>query len=90
MIEGLTNIAKNFVASTATRTGTKLTICWLIFCGILMAWMIIGVPILSIWYPQLANFFTNISTIITSLVASCSVVFAANETRKTFENINKD
>jgi len=86
MLEGLINSAKGFVASTATRTGTKLTICWLVFCGLLMAWMIVGVPLLSIWYPQLVTFFTNISTIITALVASCSVVFAANEARKTIEN----
>ena len=69
------------------RTGTKITIYWLVFSGILIAWLTIGIPILSIFYPHMVPMATNISSIITALVGGSAVAFATSETRKTVENV---
>lgn len=76
------------VSHDGMRTGTKIAINWLVFSGILIVWLLVGIPWLSIFYPQLVQYAPNLSNIIIALIGGASVVFSTSETRKTVENIN--
>lgn len=74
------------VTHTESRTGTKIAWAWLVFSGVLITWLLVGVPILSIQFPQLLKYAEYTSNIILALTGSASIVYGVNETRKTIEN----
>lgn len=74
------------IVNSEARNGTKIAWAWLVFSGILIVWLLVGLPILSIFYPQLLKYAEYTSNIILALTGSASVIYTANETRKTIEN----
>lgn len=93
-LKGLVDIFRNSVInaykpiiSEHCRTGTKIAVTWLVFSGILIVWLVIGVPVLTIFYPVLSVYAANISSIIIALIGGASVVFSTSEIRKTVENV---
>jgi hypothetical protein len=70
------------------RVGTKIAVNWLVFSGILIVWLVVGIPWLTIFYPSLGVYAPNISSIIIALIGGASVTFSTTEIRKTIENVN--
>ncbi len=81
-------LVQNYVpiVNSEARIGTKIAWAWLVFSAILILWLLVGLPILSIQYPQLLKYAEYTSNIILALTGSASVIYTANETRKTIEN----
>lgn len=71
------------------RTGTRITIIALIWIALLVTFLVIGLPLLTIKFPHLLPYRENISVIIISLTTGGAGMFMINEIRKTFENIKK-
>lgn len=69
------------------RTGTKVSICIVVFNCIMITWLVIGIPWLTIFYPVLQVYAQYISSIITALISGVAVVHSVSEVRKTIENI---
>lgn len=76
----------NPIVHKQARVGTRIAWTWLVFSGILITWLLVGIPLLSIYYPQLLKYAEYTSNIIVALIGGASIVYTANETRKTFEN----
>lgn len=88
IVETFWRVVTNYkpLVHSEARIGTKIAWVWLVFSGILIVWLLVGIPLLSIYYPQLLKYAEYTSNIIIALVGGASVVYTANETRKTFEN----
>lgn len=86
----VSDLKSNYVSVShdGMRTGTKIAINWLVFSGILIVWLVVGLPWLTIFYPQLAQYAPHLSSIIIALIGGASVAFSTSEARKTVENIN--
>jgi hypothetical protein len=69
------------------RTGTKISICWLVFSALLILWLLVGIPLLSIFYPHITQFAPHLSAIIAALIGGSAATFTTTEVRKTVENI---
>lgn len=80
-------VVSTFMGDKAVRTGSKISLCWIVFSGVLILWLLIGVVILSIFYPILAEIFPHLAGIVTALIGGGAIVFGTSETRKTIENI---
>ena len=81
------NIVTGFMGDKEVRTGSKISMCWLIFSGILILWLLVGVVILSVFYTPLTQIFPHLASIVTALIGGGAVVFTTSETRKTIENV---
>jgi predicted metal-binding membrane protein len=87
ILKSIISIAKNYspIVHQNARVGTKIAWTWLVFSGILITWLLVGVPILAVFYPQLMQYAQYTSNIIIALIGGASVVYTTNETRKTVE-----
>jgi len=89
----LFSTVKNFFSSyertvnKGARTGTKVAVNWLVFSGILIVWLLVGLPWLTIFYPTLIGYAPHISSIIIALIGGATVAYSTCEIRKTVENI---
>lgn len=73
-----------------TRTRTKIIVIALIWIGLLITFLVIGLPLLSMKYPQLVPYRENISTIIVSLTMGGAGMFVFHVLTVSNENVKKD
>lgn len=87
ILKTLLSVVKNYnpIVSSEARIGTKIAWTWLVFSGILITWLLVGLPILAIYYPPLLKYAEYTSNIIIALIGGASVVYSTNEARKTVE-----
>jgi hypothetical protein len=69
------------------RNGTKVAVNWLVFSGILIVWLLVGIPTLSIFHPNLTEYAPYLDKVIIALIGGASIAYSTSEIRKTVENI---
>lgn len=80
-------VVSGFMGNKEVRTGSKISVCWLVFSGVLILWLLVGVIILSIFYTPLTQIFPHLASIVTALIGGGAIVYTTSETRKTIENV---
>lgn len=68
------------------RLGTKIAICLVVFNCILIVWLLVGIPLLTIYYPGLNVYAANLANIIIALIGGATATYTTSEVRKTIEN----
>lgn len=96
MFHTLINISNWFISklpkyqpllSGEVRTGTKIAVYVVCFNCLIISWLLVGIPILTIYYPVLSVYAQHLSSIIVALIGGVTAVHSVTEVRKTVENI---
>lgn len=70
------------------RLGTKVAICLVVFNCLLILWLLVGIPWLTIFYPVLGQYYAAyLDKIIIALIGGATATYTTNEVRKTIENV---
>jgi len=70
-----------------TRTRTKILIITFLWIGLLITFLVVGLPLLSLKFPQLIPYRENISAIIISLTMGGAGMFVFHTVTVSKENI---
>lgn len=75
------------MAKKQIRTGTKVMIALVIWLGLIITFLVVGIPLLSIKYKVLTQWKDSTDKLITALTGGQIGAFLISEGRKLWENI---
>lgn len=75
------------MAKKQIRTGTKVMIALVIWLGLIITFLVIGIPLLSIKFAVLTQWKDSTDKLITALTGGQIGAFLISEGRKLWENI---